>query len=51
MNGKAIHRCLHVLDLQKSLDFYEQALGMPIEPPEHRKFDKTLLAKVHTERF
>lgn len=28
MNGKAIHRCLHVLDLQKSLDFYEQALGM-----------------------
>lgn len=28
MNSKAIHRCLHVLDLQKSLDFYEQALGM-----------------------
>ena len=28
MNGKAIHRCLHVLDLQKSLDFYKQALGM-----------------------
>lgn len=28
MNGKAIHRCLHVLDLQKSLEFYEQALGM-----------------------
>lgn len=28
MNGKAVHRCLHVLDLQKSLAFYEQALGM-----------------------
>ena len=28
MESKAIHRCLHVLDLQKSLDFYEQALGM-----------------------
>lgn len=28
MESKAVHRCLHVLDLQKSLDFYEQALGM-----------------------
>ncbi len=28
MNGKAIHRCLHVLDLDRSLDFYERALGM-----------------------
>ncbi len=28
MEGKAIHRCLHVLDLEKSLAFYEQALGM-----------------------
>ena len=28
MESKAIHRCLHVLDLQESLDFYEQALGM-----------------------
>lgn len=28
MNGKAIHRCLHVLDLEKSLAFYGQALGM-----------------------
>ncbi len=30
MDGKAIHRCLHVLDLQKSLDFYERALGMTV---------------------
>lgn len=28
MNGKAIHRCLHVLDLEASLAFYEQALSM-----------------------
>lgn len=28
MGSKAIHRCLHVLDLDKSLDFYEKALGM-----------------------
>lgn len=28
MEGKAIHRCLHVLDLDKSLAFYEEALGM-----------------------
>lgn len=28
MNGKAIHRCLHVLDLEKSIAFYEKALGM-----------------------
>lgn len=28
MEGKAIHRCLHVLDLEKSLGFYDRALGM-----------------------
>ena len=28
MESKAIHRCLHVLDLERSLRFYEQALGM-----------------------
>lgn len=28
MESKAIHRCLHVLDLDKSLTFYERALGM-----------------------
>ncbi len=30
MNGKAIHRCLHVLDLEKSIAFYEKALGMSV---------------------
>ena len=28
MEGKAIHRCLHVIDLEKSLEFYEEALGL-----------------------
>ena len=28
MDGKAIHRCLHVLDLEKSIAFYKKALGM-----------------------
>ena len=28
MDGKAIYRCLHVLDLEKSIAFYEKALGM-----------------------
>ncbi len=28
MESKAIHRCLHVLDLDQSLAFYKQALGM-----------------------
>ena len=28
MDGCAIHRCLHVLDLEKSLAFYERALGL-----------------------
>ncbi len=28
MESKAIHRCLHVLDLDESLAFYERALGM-----------------------
>ena len=28
MDGKAIHRCLHVLDLEKSIAFYGKALGM-----------------------
>ncbi|MFR5092716.1 MAG: VOC family protein [Adlercreutzia equolifaciens] len=29
MDGQAIHRCLHVLDLEKSIAFYEKALGIP----------------------
>ena len=28
ITGRAIHRCLHVLDIDKSLQFYEHALGL-----------------------
>ncbi|WP_206215069.1 nitroreductase family protein [Adlercreutzia sp. ZJ138] len=30
MQARAVHRCIHVLDLEKSLAFYEQALGMKV---------------------
>lgn len=30
MNARAVHRCTHVLDLEKSLAFYERALGMTV---------------------
>lgn len=28
IQGKCVHRCTHVLDLEKTLDFYERALGL-----------------------
>lgn len=30
MQARAIHRCIHVLDLDKSIAFYQKALGMEI---------------------
>ncbi len=27
MKARVVHRCIHVLDLEKSLDFYKKALG------------------------
>ena len=51
MDGKAIHRCLHVLDLEKSIAFYEKALGMPEVEAPRRPFDEALLGKVHWETF
>lgn len=30
MQARAVHRCIHVLDLEKSIAFYEKALGMKI---------------------
>lgn len=30
MQARAIHRCIHVLDLEKSIAFYERALGMHV---------------------
>lgn len=31
MKTKMIHSCIHVLDLEKSLDFYERALGLYVK--------------------
>lgn len=28
MKAKMVHECIHVLDLEKSLEFYEKALGL-----------------------
>lgn len=30
MQARAIHRCIHVLDLEKSIAFYQKALGMEV---------------------
>ncbi len=30
MKAKMVHRCIHVLDLEKSLAFYKQALGLDV---------------------
>ena len=31
MKAKMIHRCIHVLDLDASLAFYERALGLTVQ--------------------
>jgi len=30
MKAKLIHECIHVLDIEKSLDFYDKALGFQV---------------------
>lgn len=42
--GKCVHRCTHVLDLEKTLAFYEKALGIT----ETRRKD---LKMVHGSSF
>lgn len=47
MNARAIHRCIHVLNLEKSLEFYEKALGMvPVRRmgPEDRSWENVYVA-------
>lgn len=34
MKAKAVHRCIHVLDLDASIAFYEQALGLTVQRRE-----------------
>ena len=31
MKAKMVHECIHVLDLEKSLEFYEKALGLTVQ--------------------
>lgn len=31
MKAKMIHECIHVLDLEASLAFYERALGLEVQ--------------------
>ena len=51
VSGKFIHWCIHVLDLQKSLDFYEKALGLkPVHTmgPEDGSWSNTYLGNDET---
>ena len=47
MRARAIHRCIHVLDLEKSLAFYEKALGMTVVRrmgPEDHSWENVFIA-------
>ncbi|MDD6785200.1 MAG: nitroreductase family protein [Eggerthellales bacterium] len=47
MHARAIHRCIHVLDLEKSLEFYEKALGMTVVRrmgPEDHSWENVFIA-------
>lgn len=47
MQARAVHRCIHVLDLGKSLEFYEKALGLkPVRRmgPEDHSWENVFIA-------
>ena len=47
MQGTFIHWCIHVLDLEKSLEFYEKALGYAVHHtmgPEDGSWSNTFMA-------
>lgn len=47
MNTTFVHWCIHVLDLEKSLEFYDKALGLkPVRKigPEDNSWSNTYLA-------
>lgn len=51
MQGAFIHWCIHVLDLEKSLAFYEKALGMRVHHtmgPEDGSWSNTYLVNDKT---
>lgn len=51
MKGKFVHWCVHVLDLEASLEFYEKALGLtPVRKmgPEDNSWSNTYLGNDQT---
>lgn len=51
MRARAIHRCIHVLDLEKSLEFYEKALGLKVVRrmgPEDHSWENVFIANEET---
>ena len=47
MRARAIHRCIHVLDLEKTMAFYEKALGMKVVRrfgPEDHSWENVYMA-------
>lgn len=47
MKAKMIHECIHVLDLNASLDFYDRALGLTVHHrmgPEDGSWENVYLA-------
>ena len=51
MQGTFIHWCIHVLDLEKSLEFYEKALGYTVHHtmgPEDGSWSNTYLVNDQT---
>ena len=47
MQARAIHRCIHILDREKSVAFYEQALGMRVVRrmgPEDESWENIFMA-------
>lgn len=52
MKAKMVHRCIHVLDLEKSLDFYEKALGLTVQKrmgPEDGSWENVFIGNEQTD--
>ena len=52
MKAKMIHRCIHVLDLEKSLAFYERALGLTVQRrmgPEDGSWENVFVGNGETD--
>ena len=52
MKAKMIHRCIHVLDLEKSLAFYERALDLTVQRrmgPEDGSWENVFVGNGETD--